>query len=269
MIRISVIEPDDTTWRRWRRECDSEARKLPRRFEPDTKITITDLYKRKAVKKRFYLNVDGPFAGKCAYCETYLRDFQNGDLDHYRPKAGVTDEQDRPVIVTIEGRSFPHPGYYWLAYDWQNLLPSCVSCNRPTVVEGEKLGKHNRFPVRGSYAENEDEIGDEEPLLIHPVQEDPDDHLECDGETGTMIPTSDRGEMTVRIFGLNRRGRLIEERRKAALHTKALLMRVIMEPSSRKETLGELKRILEGKTAYTAACRAIYREVLPLIQGIL
>jgi hypothetical protein len=27
------------------------------------------------------------------------------------------------------GKSVEHPGYFWLAYHWKNLLPSCAFCN--------------------------------------------------------------------------------------------------------------------------------------------
>ena len=56
------------------------------------------------------------FVNKCAYCESSL---VGGDMDveHYRPKGGVSEVPD-------------HSGYYWLAYDWENLVASCSFCNR-------------------------------------------------------------------------------------------------------------------------------------------
>jgi len=48
-----------------------------------------------------------------------------------------------------------HTGYYWLAYTWANLYPSCVFCNQrrkdqPTFdapVLGPATGKLDQFPV--------------------------------------------------------------------------------------------------------------------------
>src|SRR5262245_779977 len=51
------------------------------------------------------------FHCKCAYCESEFDTVAWGDVEHYRPKRGVTGET--------------HPGYYWLAYAERNLMPSC------------------------------------------------------------------------------------------------------------------------------------------------
>ncbi|MEF9674035.1 hypothetical protein QNM99_25505 [Pseudomonas sp. PCH446] len=39
------------------------------------------------------------------------------DVEHYRPKGAVSEDAS-------------HPGYWWVAMDWDNLLPSCIDCNR-------------------------------------------------------------------------------------------------------------------------------------------
>ncbi len=66
------------------------------------------------------------YHGKCAYCERYYK----LDVEHYRPKGAISDEM---------GNSLRSNGYYWLGYEWSNLLPACISCNR----EG---GKGIKFP---------------------------------------------------------------------------------------------------------------------------
>src|SRR4051812_1734670 len=53
--------------------------------------------------------------GKCAYCESPLGMEVAGGSDHFRPIRSVAEHPD-------------HPGYYWLAYDWDNLLPACGMC---------------------------------------------------------------------------------------------------------------------------------------------
>lgn len=57
------------------------------------------------------------FHGKCAYCESLYAGTQPVDIEHFRPKSRVAED---PAF----------PGYWWLAADWDNLLPSCIDCNR-------------------------------------------------------------------------------------------------------------------------------------------
>src|SRR5260370_20134326 len=91
------------------------------------------------------------FSGKCAYCESEFTSVAWGDVEHYRPKRGVTGEN--------------HAGYYWLAYEPRNLLPSCQKCNQGN-------GKRNYFPVAGVRAErSEDDLAAELPLLLNPYEE--------------------------------------------------------------------------------------------------
>ncbi len=108
-----------------------------------------------------------------------------------------------------QGRPIRHPGYYWLAYDWRNLLPACVKCNQPAVISGRKVGKHNRFPVGGRHAQQPHEVAAEEPLLIHPAsgrpEDDPERHLMVDTNTGVMGHHTERGRVCIDIFALNLR----------------------------------------------------------------
>lgn len=64
------------------------------------------------------------FHYKCAYCESRI---EKCEVEHYRPKGRV------------DGSA--HPGYYWLAYEWENLYPSCESCNK-TFKEKGVFGDH-------------------------------------------------------------------------------------------------------------------------------
>jgi hypothetical protein len=126
------------------------------------------------------------FHGKCAYCESPYRAVDAQDIEHYRPKGGV---QEYPT----------HPGYWWLAADWPNLLPSCPACNQrrkhvqyqpgmsPAEFEFALLrapaslsGKGNAFPVRANnwVAAEGGDLGTEDPLLINPCERHPEDHFE-------------------------------------------------------------------------------------------
>jgi len=55
---------------------------------------------------------------KCCYCEGEFRAHVAGDVEHYRPKGAIS---------TTAGKVYP--GYYWLAYLFENLYFACPDCN--------------------------------------------------------------------------------------------------------------------------------------------
>jgi hypothetical protein len=130
------------------------------------------------------------FNGKCAYCEGYVRHVAFGDVEHYRPKKALNE------------KGVDHPGYYWLAYEETNLLPSCELCNRKR--------KRNRFPVsNGFWARCPDEVVLEEPLLLNPYEDNPGEHLEFnpvsnESPFSTVLGRTPKGEKSVEIYNLNR-----------------------------------------------------------------
>ena len=200
MIRVEFrkpVPPDD--FDDWLERCKHAAKGL----------TGPDDISEKLYKEQRLVFLD-LFNGKCAYCEAKLiLDQHHGDVEHYRPKGRVTDENDNVIEIDDgNGGRRPHPGYYWLAYDWRNLLPSCAACNRPGKTGDRRAGKWNRFPVVGKHAWTPDGIAGEQPLLLNPLleEDDPDKHLVFDPETGRIIGTTDRGRKTVAILDLNRDG---------------------------------------------------------------
>jgi hypothetical protein len=80
--------------------------------------------------KEWFLN--HPFYKKCAYCETSIERFYS-DAEHHRPKRRVRIKDQNGILVPVccevgvgpPGLQMKHPGYFWLAYDWKNLIPSC------------------------------------------------------------------------------------------------------------------------------------------------
>ncbi len=188
-------------------------------------------------KKEIYAHVDVRAAlealtdMKCAYCEVSLARF-DWDVEHYRPKGRVKERPD-------------HPGYYWLAYAWSNLLPSCTFCNqnrkeRPTFDDptpGETGGKLDQFPVEDEATRATDPAHDltlERPLLLDPAAENPAEHLGYD-PTGRMfaLANSKKGETSIRVFRLNLR-RLRAERAKTLR-----IVREAMEASASARQRGE------------------------------
>jgi uncharacterized protein (TIGR02646 family) len=265
MIKIKFDDPGTVSWKKWCADCRTAREKLENDVSNGLDCEITDLYKRKKIKKDVFFAKEGPFRGCCAYCESYLNDFQRGDIEHFRPKKFVTDSNDNPVLlVDSNGNKKEHCGYYWLAYEWTNLLPSCVICNQPTVIDGRKIGKHNRFPVEGSYAISAEGIADEIPLLINPTQDDPQEHIGVDLTTGLMNHRTARGDACIHTFGLNIRDQLVHERKKAMDEVKVKFDTIIHNPDegAKIRAIRELDDIKSGKCAYAAAGREMLENLL-------
>ncbi|MFP2959844.1 hypothetical protein ACLEPN_18925 [Myxococcus sp. 1LA] len=132
-------------------------------------IYITSAYREDGVKVAL---VDSHF-GKCAYCETYILHTSHGDVEHFRPKSEYSGD---PGEETARG-------YFWLAYDWNNLFLACPICNETfkhtyfalmPEVEGLLDGSDRMSPgdsVDGTT---------EKPVLIDPERENPRALLEFD-----------------------------------------------------------------------------------------
>ncbi len=165
-----------------------------------------------ALNKRFHF--------KCAYCESRYGPMAPVDIEHFRPKSAVVVRDSRLI----------KPGYYWLASEWSNLLPSCIDCNRARIHpladadnEPALTGKANLFPIegddRGSAEMNPGVEKGESRLLLDPCRDHPESHLVFvrDGAFILVQPvrrnsgTSRKGRTSVRVYGLNRR-ELVEER---------------------------------------------------------
>ncbi len=125
------------------------------------------------------------YHSKCAYCERKDYEFE---IEHYRPKKSVEGEV--------------HTGYFWLSYEWSNLLPACHDCNK-------RKSKSTKFPIEGTrvsspviksgqYAFQDHHflsrrLKREYPLLIHPEEPefDPCQYFKFD-KTGWMIPAASK-----------------------------------------------------------------------------
>ena len=128
--------------------------------------------------------------GKCCFCESKVQHVAYGDVEHFRPKKGY-----RQVDTDALGR----PGYYWLAYDWENLLFSCQLCNQRY--------KKNLFPLRDRNLRaisHHDDIGDEEPLFINPALVDPAPHISFREEIPYAVEGSALGAASIAQLGLGR-----------------------------------------------------------------
>lgn len=147
--------------------------------------------------------------GKCCFCERKVGN--DGDVEHFRPKGGVRQSPSAPL---------EKPGYYWLAYDWDNLFLSCGPCN--------SRNKRNLFPVaEGSSRLNHhrDDYGSELPLFVNPAVDDPQSFIGWRSEV--PIALNNRGAETIRPLGFDRRALL--DIRREHLVTFAELMNLSSE----------------------------------------
>ena len=133
---------------------------------------------------------------KCCYCEGRSDAFAALDVEHHRPKGAVRQDRDLKKLF---------PGYYWLAYSWENLYLCCQVCNRSC--------KKDLFPLEDPAARarsHRDDVSGENPLLLDPGgPDDPREHIRfreeyADGLTGA-------GRTTIEVLDLNREA-LVDER---------------------------------------------------------
>jgi len=271
VIKIDCMPPDDPEWGDWRVRCDAAKNKAINDYRGSGRVVINStLYGE--MKNKYFLSETGPFQGKCAYCEQKIISDQHGDIDHYRPKLKVTDENDQVITVTIDGEEKAHPGYYWLAYEWTNMLPSCILCNQPSKgrKRDESLGKRNRFPVRGQYAVIPGEEEHENALLLNPTIDDPADHFSFQ-INGILALDSPRAEVTEKILGLNSRS-LVEDRKEKYDLIKAKSIGVMTDIINARPNLNDLeylKKIYAGSSAFTVASRVAINEIDKTVNGAL
>lgn len=185
---------------------------------------------------------------KCGFCESKVSHVAFGDVEHFRPKAAYRRTRGEALIS---------PGYFWLAYEWTNLLFACEPCNRrykgslfPLVDEATRV----RTPT--------DDLGQETPMFIDPTAEDPTTHIGFREEFPYAIGGSARGEATWRALGLDRAE--LAERRRERLETVRLLRRAAgalkrkrdaASKSLAKEIETNLEQWVEDSAEYAAMFR--------------
>ncbi|MBD9560653.1 HNH endonuclease [Ensifer sp. ENS03] len=210
------------------------------------------------------------FHGKCAYCETRYSTSAPVDIEHYRPKGAVAEA---PL----------HGGYWWIAMDWENLLPSCIDCNRrrdqvlvDVSASLEELaasatpaksaaGKKDSFPLadeRLRVLAQSTNFSDEGALLLDPCRDDPAECLTYNFDPvrplGLMVPAGDdrsmlRGAVSIQVYGLNRL-RLVQDRTEV-LRRLEFLASLVADISKSIADLEEAQSRLKGLAAATVASR--------------
>lgn len=187
------------------------------------------IYAHKSVKEALHKMQHG----KCCFCESKLKHpahIEIGDVEHYRPKAGYnqTPREKKPK----------KPGYYWLAYNWENLLLCCGPCNRQH--------KKNLFPLynpKTRARHHREDISQETPLLINPTQIDPEKHIGFREEIPYAINGNRHGKTTISLLKLHERDDLNEARREKLARIKQLIQ--IIELANKQPRLIDLAKQAE------------------------
>jgi uncharacterized protein (TIGR02646 family) len=145
---------------------------------------------------------------KCAYCECSTDFGAYLEIEHYRPKKRV------------KGKA-RHKGYYWLTYEWSNLLLTCQKCNKfkldkfPLARNGKRVWdpiyKNGELSQIDCLA-NSKTLKAENPLLLHPEIDEPAEHF-IFLPNGKMKGVTEYGKSTIKICKLNRKPLMLERKK--------------------------------------------------------
>ena len=197
---------------------------------------------------------------KCCYCERSRDLTRESDIDHFRPKSR----------------------YWWLAYEWHNLLFTCRACNQEY--------KRDLFPLqdeaRRAGTPSEDLVA-EGGMLLDPASEDPEPYFSWDWTTCSdpdpagkqlvfVCALTPRAEVTRTVLGLNRED-LAEERYAAVLAIDAIETMYRCgehsgNPDLRQQALDRLKEELAPQREFLALrryCARSYRSWRKRVEEII
>ena len=193
---------------------------------------------------------------KCCYCEDKIRPAAPGDVEHFRPKKAVRQDNGYPPEP---------PGYYWLVYVWSNLYLSCQRCNRSA--------KRTFFPLSNSTKRarmHSEDIADETPLLLDPSgPDDPRAHIHFHNEV--PVGVSAKGRQTIKTLQLDLTA-LNDERRVELNHLRQLKNVVdILEPrelsvgfsAAEAKVLNDARAYLVNAVKPNAIFSAMAQDFLP------
>jgi hypothetical protein len=278
MVRL-LRERDDWPPEGWLeriRKAQAELGKFPLDKKARTDIFVRYSTLWKEVKEQ-YRQISHE---KCWYCESKT-DRHRGDIDHYRPKGGVTGTR--------------HPGYWWLAFEWRNWRFSCEMCNSKLTDLATDIvgGKGSDFPLEGGAdgesrrvwdecaCPNYDDLKKERPLLLDPTHpEDPglitfrsDGRPRPNARDKTSIEYQ-RAEISINTYhlnhsALNRRRQtqiyyplceLVEKIQKHKLTQKNADHSNITVQEAIEDNLTRLRRMIAQDAEYSSAARAYLKK---------
>ncbi len=171
----------------------------------------------------------------CAYCQRPTDD----DVDHFRPKSL----------------------YPWLAYSFSNYFLSCETCNRRC--------KKNKFPLAASAARatSASRVDREARLLLDPTRDPVEEWMRTELAEGryrieslvdrkTQATAAVQVDETIRLFKLNRRADLRQERKDVAKYAVLVLDGYRDEPP----LVEDLRRMASRFAPHGITVRAVLKD---------
>ncbi|MCX7098081.1 MAG: hypothetical protein NTV43_09305 [Methylococcales bacterium] len=190
---------------------------------------------------------------KCCFCEAKLSHISYGDVEHYRPKAAYKQ---------ADSEALTKPGYYWLAYTWDNLLLSCTLCNQQY--------KKNLFPLQNPTdraRSHLDNIAAEKPLLLNPTLSNPQDFIGFRSEIPYALNGNLHGKTTIAVLGLDREN--LNEMRRTKLGELRILLDLVtladqqrLDDEALQHLAKEAKQMLNNATLASAEYSAMVSALL-------
>ncbi|MDR6845680.1 AAA family ATPase [Flavobacterium granuli] len=188
------------------------------------------------------------FHRKCMYCETKLGVSDEGTMDPFRPRSGARG---------LDQKKYASTHYWWLYYEWDNMMLSCSTCNLKY--------KRDFFPLedeilRAPVGTKGMELLNEKPLLIDPCLENPEEHLSF-SEDGLVSALTPKGQVTIEVLGLNRQP-LIYERKECAIDLRLKLRTLekkAIDYSVAESLIFHINKLLSGtELEYSAVQKAVF-----------
>lgn len=218
--------------------------------DPSRKPTFK-AYKDQLVKDE----LNALFKNKCAYCESEYEHVSPMDVEHFRPKG---------AYILPDGKK-SKKGYFWLAAEWTNLLPSCIDCNRQRkqfrrnsdgLIIKSLSGKANKFPIvdENNRAQNPDDEVNETALLLDPCKDKPSQYLDflVDGsvrpKNGSKEKKFAKGQYSIEVYGLDREG-LVRVRKEIMKRLKSQMQNICSYTLNVNESPGIARHIDDLKRA--------------------
>lgn len=181
------------------------------------------------------------YGNKCAYCEGDITAVSSPRIDHFRPKNRIKEQKESL-------------GYYWLTYEWTNLIQSCEKCNGkksnhfPLSNENTRvasLPKLNEggIPVHEWRNPTGPILGNEKRLLLNPEWDDVESYFYFTSD-GKIHSDSEEGKTSIRIYDLNR-NRLVYARKKTSDQYTERIDRYLKEYETNPDKESGLSKLLE------------------------
>ena len=212
-------------------EYESGAKRFPRKSYYNWKIVKDALWRM--------------HHGKCCYCEKRI---EPADLhvEHFRPRGAFRQTSDG---------DHEYPGYYWLAYSWDNLLLACPTCNRT---------KSSKFPLKCPNLRarsHNDDLGDEAPMLVNPAVDDPRDHIRFRDDA--PYPLTEQGKCTINELQLHR-DELFELRLFHIRIYKCLKTMLLSQSTPPQHAVDMLTAAMQGQAQFSSMMIDLFESADPL-----